>query len=83
MPAAARTRPDWPIRHDHGFARVILDTVCARPWREVIPAPAWRRMDPATLSAAVALAESILTSRADLASLNAASLILRGKRKGR
>ena len=40
LPAAARNRPDWPIRLDHCFGRVILDAVYDRPWREVLRSPA-------------------------------------------
>ena len=65
LPAAAQGRGDWPIRRDHCFARVILDAVCGRPWREAIPAPAWRRMDAGTLRKAIALAEAIVAGDAD------------------
>lgn len=79
LPQAARGRPDWPIRLDHCFARVILDAVYERPWREAIPAPAWRNMDDAALRRAVGLAEAILSGEADLHAMNARSLALRGK----
>ena len=80
LPAAAAGHPEWPIRLDHCFARVILDTVHGRPWREAIAAPAWRHMPPRTLQEAVALAEAILAGDADLRLLNARSLALRRKR---
>jgi hypothetical protein len=80
LPAAARSRPDWPIRLDHCFGRVILDAVYGRPWREAVRAPAWRHMDEAALRRAVALARDIAEGRADLPALNAASLLARGKR---
>ena len=79
LPAAAAGRDDWPIRHDHCFARVILDAVCGRPWREAIRAPAWRRMDEATLERALALGGLILAGEANLVALNRRSLALRGK----
>jgi hypothetical protein len=79
LPEAARTRPDWPIRLDHCFGRVILDTVHDRPWREVIPPPAWRSMTPEALAAAIALGEAILAGEVDLHALDARSLELRGK----
>lgn len=79
LPQAAAERPDWPIRLDHCFGRVILDAVHGRPWREAIPAPAWRNMDIATLRRAVALGEAILDGSADLHALDAQSLRLRGK----
>lgn len=78
LPAAARGRPDWPIRRDHCFARVVLDAVHGRPWREAIRPPAWREMDTATLARALALAAAILDGTADLQALNAQSLAMRG-----
>ena len=81
LPAAARSRPEWPIRLDHCFGRVILDAVCGRPWREVVAAPAWRHLPPERLEAAIALADAILTGEADLAALNAASLASRRRHR--
>ena len=80
LPQAARDRPQWPVRLDHCFGRVVLDTVCGRPWREAIAAPAWRHMDERALRHAVALARDIAEGRADLDALNARSLAMRGKR---
>ncbi|MBE7217977.1 MAG: GCN5-related N-acetyltransferase [Caulobacteraceae bacterium] len=83
LPAAARARPDWPIRLDHCFGRVILDAVYGRPWREAIAAPAWRNMDPRALQRAIELAEDIAEGRRDLAELNAASLRMRAAARSR
>ena len=80
LPAAAVDRPDWPIRLDHCFARVVLDAVHGRPWRESIAAPAWRHMTLASLADAIALGEAILAGTADLHALNARSLAMRGRR---
>ena len=74
LPAAARAHPEWPIRLDHCFGRVILDEVCGRPWREAIAAPAWRHLSPAALDAAIALADAILAGRADVGELDRRSL---------
>ena len=79
LPEAARERPDWPVRLDHCFARILLDCVHDRPWREVVRPPAWRNTDPATLERAVALGCDILANRADLSDFNQRSLELRGK----
>jgi hypothetical protein len=79
LPAAASAHPDWPVRLDHCFARIILDAVCGQPWREVLKPPAWRSMDATQLNAALALGEAIRTGRADLQALNLASLRVRGK----
>lgn len=83
LPAAAAARRDWPIRTDHCFARVVLDAVHGRPWRDAIAGPAWRSMDAPTLARAIALAEAIADGSADLRALNAASLAMRGHRRGR
>ena len=80
LPAAARSHPEWPIRLDHCFGRVVLDTVYERPWREVLKLPAWRHMDEEALRRAVALAEGIAQGREDLDALNRRSLEMRGKR---
>ena len=79
LPAAARDRPDWPIRLDHCFGRVILDTVYGRPWREALAPPAWRHMAEPELRRALALASDLAEGRADLVALNANSLRMRGK----
>lgn len=80
LPQAARTRPDWPVRLDHCFARILLDAACGRPWREAVAPPAWRTMPLDRLAQAIALGEAVLAGEADLAALNARSLALRGKR---
>ena len=81
LPAeAARRSREWPVRFDHCFARILLDNVHGRPWREVVPPPAWRNVDPERLERAIELGEDILENRADLHHLNRISLNLRGKR---
>jgi hypothetical protein len=79
LPEAARKRSDWPIRLDHCFARVILDEICGRPWREVLPSPAYKHLDAAQLAAAISLGEAIACGSADLQALNRSSLQIRGK----
>ena len=81
LPQAARDHPEWPIRLDHCFGRVVLDTVYDRPWREAIATPAWRHMNAEALRKAIALARDISRGHADLHALNARSLELRGKRR--
>ena len=80
LPEAARARPDWPIRLDHCFGRVILDTVYGRPWREVLPAPAYRHMSEAELRVALTVGEAILAGETDLHAMNARSLAMRRRR---
>ena len=80
LPRAARERPEWPLRLNHCFARVLLDDACGAPWRERIGAPAWREAPPALLARAIATGEALLAGEADLVALNRRSLALRGKR---
>ena len=81
LPGAARGRPDWPVRLDHCFARILLDDACDAPWRERIRVPAWREAPPALLERAIATGEAVLAGQADLDALNRRSLALRGKRR--
>ncbi|AWN39209.1 GNAT family N-acetyltransferase [Methylobacterium radiodurans] len=81
LPEAARARPDWPVRRDHGFARVLLDNACGGPWRESVCAPAWANMPPERLALATELGEALLSGRADLHLLNRRSLLWRGKER--
>ncbi|WP_238183843.1 GNAT family N-acetyltransferase [Methylobacterium trifolii] len=81
LPEAARTRPDWPVRLDHCFARILLDNACGGPWRESVAPPAWANMPEARLSCAIELGEAVLAGRADLALLNRRSLQWRGSLK--
>lgn len=83
LPAAALVHPEWPIRLDHCFARVILDAVHERPWREAIAAPAWRHMSPDRLQRAIALGRAIVAGTADLGALNTRSLAMRRKTPAR
>ena len=81
LPAAAARHPEWPIRLDHCFGRVILDAVCGGPWREHLAAPAWKHMSREQLDAAIGLANAILGGRADLGGLNTGSLQARRARR--
>ncbi len=83
LPEAARVRPDWPVRLDHCFARILLDNACGGPWRDHAAPPAWRTMPADRLAVAVDLGEAVLADRADLARLDHRSLAWRGKTGGR
>ena len=72
----------WPIRLDHCFMRVCLDTALGVRWDTVVRRPAIRHLDPAQLARAVEQAERIVADPALLPSLNQASLRLRGKGQG-
>ena len=67
----------WPIRYDHCFMRVCLDTALGCRWDRVVRRPAIRNMTDAQLAAAVQVAESIAREPGLLAGLNKASLQLR------
>ncbi len=81
LPALADVRA-WPVRHDHCFARILLDNAVGAPWRTRIAAPAWRNAPVAVLKSAVALGEAVARGETDLHALNVASLRLRGKTPG-
>ena len=69
----------WPIRLDHCFMRVCLDTALGARWDTVVRRPAIRHLSDAQLGRAVAQAEAI-TARPDLLPrLNQDSLRLRGR----
>lgn len=77
LPGAAR--PDWPVRLDHCFARILLDNACGGPWRDQIRPPAHANTPRDQLELAIALGEAVLAGHADLALLNRRSLAWRGK----
>jgi len=77
LPGLAPAR-DWPVRHDHCFARILLDQVCGGRWYDHVPArPAYRHLPDDKLRAAVVLAEALAAGHADLHALNRASLAWR------
>ncbi|MGU3540714.1 GNAT family N-acetyltransferase [Methylobacterium sp. A54F] len=79
LPAAAPHRPDWPVRLDHCFARILLDNACGGPWRASVAPPAWANMPPERLAVAIEIGEAVLAGRADLRLLDRRSLQWRGK----
>lgn len=64
----------WPIRLDHCFMRVCLDTAFGAPWTATVRAPAVRHMTDAQLAAAVAVAEGVEAQPDTLPLLNRASI---------
>lgn len=80
LPEAARGRPDWPVRLDHCFQRILLDHAVGGVWYDAIPGrPAYAHAPAETLERAAALGEAVLADGADLAALNRRSLAWRGK----
>lgn len=82
LPARARAER-WPLRADHCFQRVILDTVCGGRWYDSVPGrPAYRHLGHDRLAAATDLAEHLATAPDAgtlLRRLNTRSLGYRGK----
>jgi hypothetical protein len=83
LPHAAKSRSptqsSWPVHLNHCFGRIILDSVCDKPWKEVIKSPATRNMSMEQLQRCVELGEAILSGEANLQRLNEKSLEMRGK----
>ncbi len=71
---------DWPVRNDHCFQRIVLDTVCGGVWYAYLDRPAYKNLTHDQAQRAVALCREIAEGRADLRQLNNQSLIWRGKR---
>ena len=82
IPALAQTsKRHWPVRRDHCFQRIVLDTICGGVWYDHIARPAYRHLSPAQAMRAVRLCEQIIADTADLKALNQQSLAWRGKGK--
>lgn len=69
----------WPVRNDHCFQRIVLDTVCGGVWYDHIARPAYAHLTPQQARHAVLLCEGIIAGDVDLAALNRQSLRWRGK----
>ena len=70
MAASAR----WPVRFDHCFMRICLDTAFGAPWTQMIATPAVRTMSAAQLEAAIDVAERVVADPGLLSQLNKNSL---------
>jgi len=80
MPQLACTKHrNWPVRNDHCFQRIVLDTVCEGVWYDHLPRPAYKHLSRKQALQAVDLCENIIAGKADLVALNTQSLIWRGK----
>jgi hypothetical protein len=80
MPALAQTsKRHWPIRNDHCFQRIVLDTICGGVWYDHIARPAYRHLSQAQAAEAVQLCDQIIAEVTDLNVLNGQSLSWRGK----
>lgn len=80
MPTLAQnTKRHWPVRNDHCFQRIVLDTICGGVWYDHIARPAYRHLNADQAAKAVQLCEQIIAEKTDLHVLNQQSLAWRGK----
>lgn len=81
LPSLAHSnRQDWPVREDHCFQRIVLDTICGDVWYKHLDRPAYKNLTHEQAYRAVRLCHEIAKGHADLRQLNNQSLIWRGKR---
>ena len=79
LPALAHEQ-HWPIRLDHCFKRICLDSAFGDVWYHHLPRPAERHLEGKPLARAIATAEAILSGGKPILNLrNAESLSFRGK----
>ena len=80
MPQLARTtHKNWPVRNDHCFQRIILDTLFGGIWYDHLPRPAYKHLSHEQALQAVNLCNDIIAGTADLVALNRQSLLWRRK----
>ena len=80
MPELARTtHRHWPVKNDHCFQRIVLDTVCGCVWYDHLARPAYKHLTRAQAMPAVSLCGNIIDGTADLNVLNKRSLVWLGK----
>ena len=80
MPVLAlSSKRHWPVRNDHCFQRIVLDTICGGVWSDHIARPAYKHLSDANVRAAVQLCQDIITGQTDIAALNRQSFTWRGK----
>lgn len=74
--------PDWPVRLNHCFQRILLDQATNGVWYDAIPGrPAYAHAPDEVLLDAVDLGEAVLRGEADLDRLNRQSLRWRRARR--
>ncbi len=77
---ARSDQTNWPVREDHCFQRIVLDTICGGVWYEHLRRPAYKHLTEGQAQRAVALCKAIIDNEVDLRQLNNQSLIWRKKR---
>ena len=70
----------WPVKDDHCFQRIVLDTICNGPWYEHLERPAYKHLSKNQALKAVQLYDDIIAGRADLNALNHQSKLWRNKK---
>ena len=81
LPSLARSNGQhWPVREDHCFQRIVLDTICGGVWYEHLDRPAYKNLSHDQAQRAVDLCHEIAEGHADLRQLNNQSLIWRSKK---
>jgi hypothetical protein len=61
LPEAAAEAGDWPIYHDHCFARVVLDTLFQGVWYDYIDeTPAYEQLSTEELREAIKIGDKML-----------------------
>ena len=81
MPSMAIDKQlNWPVKYDHCFQRIVLDTICNGCWYKHLKRPAYKHLNKNQALKAVQLCEDIIARHVDLHALNRKSLIWRGKK---
>ena len=81
MPKMASEKEfQWPVKYDHCFQRIVLDTICNGSWYDHLERPAHKHLSRNQALKAVQLCEDIIAGRADLIVLNRQSLLWRNKK---
>lgn len=79
LPSCAKAR-HFPVYYNHCFQRIFLDNACGEVWYNSIKKrPAYKHAPDKILTCAIALAEDVYNSRADIHHLNQISLTYRNK----
>ena len=76
---ASDPRRGWPVRNDHCFQRIVLDTICGGVWYDHLDRPAYKHLSAEQAERAAQLCDDIAAGRTDLHALNRMSLHWRGK----
>ena len=67
LPSMARGgERNWPVREDHCFQRIVLDTICGDAWYGHLDSPAYKHLTDDQAKRAVELCQEIVDGRAHL-----------------